>query len=44
MRTVKRNLFLSGVYALLGGLVLVGSAQAQVTSDSPAGLVVFPEV
>ena len=43
MRTVKRN-FLIAVCAVLGGLVLIGGAQADPTSDTPAGLVVFPEI
>jgi len=44
MRTVKRNAFLGTVCAVLGGLILAAGAQADPTSDTPAGLVVFPKV
>ncbi len=45
MGTVKRNPFLSGAFAVLGGLMLTaGAAAADVTSDRPAGLVVVPKV
>jgi hypothetical protein len=45
MRTVKRNPFLAGVCAVLGGVSLVVStASAEVTSDRAAGLVVFPKL
>jgi hypothetical protein len=45
MRTVKRNPFLSGVCAVLGGAFLwAGAARADVTSDRPAGLIVIPKL
>jgi len=45
MRTVKRNPFLSGVLAILGGVtVAAGVANADVTSDRPAGLIVLPKL
>ena len=45
MRTVKRNPFLSGVCAMLGGVFLwAGTAAADVTSDEAAGIVVFPKI
>ncbi len=45
MRTVKRNPFLSGAYAVLGAVVLAaGMARADVTSDRPAGLIVLPKL
>lgn len=45
MRTVKRNPFLSGLCAVLGGMILTtGSARADVTSDRAAGLIVIPKV
>jgi hypothetical protein len=45
MRTVKRNPFLSGVCAVLGGAFLwVGAAGADVTSDRAAGLLVIPKL
>jgi hypothetical protein len=45
MRTVKRNPFLSGVCAVLGGAFLwVGTAGADVTSDRAAGLLVIPKL
>jgi hypothetical protein len=45
MRTVKWNPFLSGVYALLGGVLLwSGMARADVTSTNPAAILVFPKL
>ena len=45
MRTVKRNPFLSGVCAILGGLfVWVGAARADVASDRAAGIIIVPKV
>lgn len=45
MRTVKRNPFLSGVCAILGGAILwAGAAAADVTSDRTAGIVVIPKL
>ncbi len=46
MRTVKRNPFLSGLCAMavLGGMILVGTARADMTSDTPAGLLIFPKL
>lgn len=45
MRTVKRNPFLSGVCAVLGGVFLwAGTARADVTSDRPAAILVFPKL
>lgn len=45
MRTVKRNPFLSGVCAVLGGMMIwAGTASADVTSDKAAGIVVFPKL
>lgn len=45
MRTVKRNPFLSGALAILGGtFLLVGTARADVTSDQAAGIVIFPKL
>jgi hypothetical protein len=45
MRTVKRNPFLSGVCAILGGLfVWAGAARADVASDRAAGIIVVPKV
>lgn len=44
MRTVKRNLLMTGLVALAGGLVLAGAAQAAVTTTNPAGLIVFPKL
>ena len=45
MRTVKRNPFLSGVCAILGGLFLwAGAARADVTSDRAAGIIVVPKL
>ena len=45
MRTVKRNPFLSGVCAMLGGVFLwTGMAAGDVTSDEAAGIVVFPKI
>jgi hypothetical protein len=45
MGTVKRNPFLSGVCAILGGMLLwVGAARGDVTSDRPAAIVVFPKL
>ena len=45
MRTVKRNPFLSGACAILGGMILTaGAARADVTSDRAAGLIVVPKV
>lgn len=45
MRTVKRNPFLSGVCAILGGAFLwAGSAAAEVASDQAAGIIVFPKL
>jgi hypothetical protein len=45
MRTVKRNPFLSGVCAVLGGAFLwVGAVGADVTSDRAAGLLVLPKL
>ena len=44
MRTVKRNPFLSGVCAILGGLfVWAGAARADVASDRAAGILVVPK-
>jgi len=43
MRTAKT--FLSGVCAILGGVLLVaGTATADVTSDNAAGIVIFPKL
>lgn len=45
MRTVKRNPFLSGVCAILGGLFLVvGAARADVASDRAAGIIIIPKL
>ena len=45
MRTVKWNPFLSGVCALLGGVILwTGAARAEVSSTNPAAIIVFPKV
>lgn len=50
MRTVKRNPFLSGTCAILGGAFLmggvasVGPARADVTSDRAAAILVFPKL
>jgi hypothetical protein len=45
MRTVKRNPFLSGVCAVLGGMMMwAGAAAADVTSDKAAGIVIFPKL
>jgi hypothetical protein len=45
MRTVKRNPFLSGVCAILGGLFLwVGAARADVASDRAAAILVVPKI
>lgn len=45
MRTVKRNPFLSGVCAILGGAVLwAGAASADVISDRAAGIIIFPKL
>ena len=45
MRTVKRNPFLSGVCAILGGVFLwAGTARADVTSDRAAGILVIPKL
>lgn len=45
MRMVKRNPFLSGALAILGGVcLLAGTATADVTSDNAAGIVVFPKL
>src|SRR5215831_11079853 len=45
MRTVKWNSFLSGVCAVLGGLLVwAGVARAEVTSTNPAAIVVFPKI
>lgn len=45
MRTVKRNPFLSGLCAILGGMFLTaGAVGADVTSDRPAGLIVIPKL
>lgn len=45
MRTVKRNPFLSGVCAILGGLFLwAGAARADVASDRAAAILVVPKV
>jgi hypothetical protein len=45
MRTVKWNPFLSGVSALLGGvMILAGVAKADVSSTNPAAIVVFPKL
>lgn len=45
MRTVKRNPFLSGICAILGGAFLwVGAASADVTSDRTAGILVIPKL
>ncbi len=45
MRTVKRNPFLSGACAVLGGMILTaGAARADVTSDRAAGLIVIPKL
>jgi hypothetical protein len=45
MRTVKWNPFLSGVCALLGGVLLwSGTARADVTSTNTAAILVFPKL
>ena len=45
MGTVKRNPFLSGVCAVLGGTFLwAGAAAADVTSDRATGILVFPKL
>lgn len=45
MRMVKRNPFLSGLCAILGGVFLLGgTAVADVTSDQAAGIVVYPKL
>src|SRR5437899_3076348 len=45
MRTVKWNPFVSGVLALLGGLLVgTGTARADVSSTTPAAIVVFPRI
>lgn len=45
MRTVKWNPFLSGVFVLLGtALLATGAAQADVSSTSPAAILVFPKL
>lgn len=45
MRTVKRNPFLLGAAAILGGLMMTaGAANAYVTSDRPAGLIIIPKL
>ncbi len=45
MRTVKWNPFLSGVYTVLGGMLLwAGAARADVTSTNPAAIVVYPKI
>ena len=45
MRTVKRNPFLSGVCAILGGVFLwAGTAKADVTSDEAAAILVIPKL
>ena len=45
MRTVKRNPYLSGAAAILGGLMITaGAVNAHVTSDRPAGLIVIPKL
>ncbi|MBI4517220.1 MAG: hypothetical protein HY699_15550 [Deltaproteobacteria bacterium] len=45
MRMVKRNPFLAGVAAILGGVLLVGTASAaEIGSDKAAAIVVFPKL
>ena len=44
MRTVTRNPFVTGLVAVVGGLLLAGGAQAEVTSTNPAGLLIFPKL
>jgi len=45
MRTVKWDIFLSGVCAIVGGAVLcVGVARAEVSSTNPAAIVIFPKI
>jgi hypothetical protein len=45
MRTVKRNPFLSGACAILGGgLLWAGAARADVASDRAAAILVFPKL
>ncbi len=45
MRTVKWNPFLSGVVALLGGMLLwAGAARADISSTNAAAILVFPKL
>jgi len=45
MRMMKRNPFLSGLCAVLGGaFLLAGMASADVTSDEAAGILIYPKL
>ncbi|HVN87093.1 MAG TPA: hypothetical protein VMW17_19860 [Candidatus Binatia bacterium] len=45
MRTVKRNPFLAGAAAILGGLLLVTNiASAELGSDKSAAIIIFPQL
>ncbi len=45
MYRVRRHLFLSGLLGIVGGAALfAGAAAADLTSDTPAGLLIFPKL
>jgi hypothetical protein len=44
MHTVKRNPFLAGAAAVLGGVLLAGVASAELGSDKAGAIVIFPQL